>query len=86
MPLFNDVHSIIIPATSATSATFSAYSITEIYAGASATPVINGVSVTMGAGSSIKVKVSSISNGTGCYLLGEKINVLATDPNIYPVG
>lgn len=86
MPLFNDIHSIIFPAASATSATFSAYSFTEIYAGASATPVINGISVTMGAGSSIKIKIHSISNGTDCYLLGEKINVLATDPNIYPVG
>jgi len=86
MPLLNDIHSIVFPAASATSATLSAYSFTEIYAGASATPVINGVSVTMNAGSSIKVKIASISNGTNCFLLGEKINFLNQDPNIYPTG
>ena len=83
MPLLNDIHSIIV---SAGSANFSAHSYTEIYAGAASTPVINGVSVSMAAGSSIKIKVSSITNGTGCYLLGEKINNWAQDPNIYPVG
>ncbi len=74
MPLLNDIHSIVFPAASATSATFTAYTFTEIYAGAAATPVINGISVTMAAGSSIKVKVRSISSGTNCYLLGETIN------------
>jgi hypothetical protein len=71
MPLLNDIHSLIVPATSPN---FSAHSYSEIYAGASATPVINGVSVTMGAGSSIKIKISSITNGTGCVLLGETID------------
>jgi homoserine dehydrogenase len=74
MPLLNDIHSIVFPAASATSATFTAYTFTEVYAGASATPVINGISVTMAAGSSVKIKVRSISNGTNCYLLGETID------------
>lgn len=82
MPLLNDIHSIIV---SATSANLSAHSYTEIYAGASSTPIINGVPVTMAAGSSIKIKINTISNGVGCYLLGEKINNWNADPNIYPV-
>lgn len=71
MPLLNDIHSIIV---SAGSANFSAHTYTEVYAGAAATPTINGVSVAMGAGSSIKVKVNSISNTANVYLLGETIN------------
>lgn len=80
MPLLNDIHSIVFPAASATSATFTAYTFTEIYAGAAATPVVNGVSLTMAAGSSIKVKISSISNGTSCFLLGETINNRTESP------
>jgi hypothetical protein len=76
MPLLNDIHSIIVPASGAT---FSAYSYTEVYAGAGGAPTINGVSVTMAAGSSIKIKVKSISATPGIYLLGETIdNALGT--------
>ncbi len=82
MPLLNDIHSIIVPISGAS---FTAHSYTEIYAGAGATPVVNGIPITMSAGSSIKLKVFSATGGTGCYLLGEKINVLAQDPNIYPI-
>lgn len=71
MPLLNDIHSIIVPASSAN---FSAHTYTEVYAGAAATPIINGVNVTMGAGSSIKIKVRSISSTANVYLLGETIN------------
>lgn len=71
MPLLNDIHSIIV---AASSANFSAHTYTEVYAGAAATPTINGVSVTMGAGSSIKIKVTSISATANVYLLGETIN------------
>lgn len=83
MPLLNDCHSIIV---AATSPNFTAHSYTEVYAGADSTPVINGVSVTMAGGSSIHIKVKSITNGTGCYLLGENLNYLTDNPNIYPVG
>jgi hypothetical protein len=76
MPLLNDIHSIIV---SAGSANFSAHSYTEVYAGAAATPTINGISVTMGAGSSIKIKVRTISSTANVYLLGETIdNALGT--------
>jgi len=71
MPLLNDIHSIIV---AASAANFSAHTYTEVYAGAAATPTINGVSVTMGAGSSIKIKVTSISATANVYLLGETIN------------
>lgn len=79
MPLLNDIHSIVVPAASAN---FSAHSYTEIYAGAAATPFVNGVSITMGAGSSIKIKVVSITGGTSCFLLGETINNRMDSPII----
>jgi hypothetical protein len=71
MALLNDIHSIVV---SAGSANFSAHSYTEVYAGVAATPTINGVAVAMGAGSSIKIKVRSISPTANVYLLGENIN------------
>lgn len=79
MPLLNDIHSIIV---SANSAVLSAYTFTEIYAGAAATPIINGQQVTMAAGSSIKIKVRDISNATGCFLLGEKNNNTYDNPSL----
>lgn len=79
MPLLNDIHSIIVPVDSAN---FTAHSYTEIYCGSNATPTINGVSVTMAAGSSIKLKVFSVSGGTGCYLLGETFNNRQDGPTI----
>lgn len=77
MPLLNDIHSIIVPATSPN---FTAHTYTEVYAGSGATPTINGVSVTMGAGSSIKIKVKSISSTANVYLLGETIDNQAESP------
>ncbi len=71
MPLLNDIHSIIVPATQAN---FSAHSYTEVYAGADDTIAINGVIMKMGNGSSIKIKVGSVSGGTNCMLLGENLN------------
>jgi hypothetical protein len=78
MALLNDIHTIIV---SGTNANFSAHSYTEVYAGTSgATPTINGVSVNMAAGSSIKIVVRSISNGGNTYLLGENINTVLGTP------
>lgn len=79
MPLLNDIHSIIV---SAGSANFTAHCYTEVYAGADATPTINGVVVAMGNGSSIKLKVKSISNTPNVYLLGEEIYNWA-DPTVF---
>jgi len=77
MPLLNDIHSIIV---SGGSPNFSAHSYTEVYAATTVTPIINGVSVSMVAGTSIKIVVRSISNGTGTYLLGENINTVLGTP------
>lgn len=79
MALINSSHSIIV---AAADANFSAHSYSHIYAGTNAAPVINGVSVTMAAGTILDIKINSISNGTGCYLLGENSNVLLGSPNL----
>lgn len=71
MPLLNDIHSIII---SAGSANFSAHSYTEVFASAAASPTINGVSISLAAGQSIKIKVKSIGSTPNVFLLGETID------------
>lgn len=72
MAKINDIHSIIV---SAANANFSAHTYTEVYAGAAATPTINGVAVTMAAGSFIGIWVRSISATANVYLLGENQDV-----------
>lgn len=76
---FNKGYSFIA---SASTADFNNYIYTEVYAGADATPTINGVVVTMAAGTSIEIKVKSISATPNVYLLGEKINVANGSSNI----
>jgi pantoate kinase len=84
MANISDVHSIIVPAQSPV---FSAHTYNEIYGGsAGCTMVLNGVTVNVAAQSSIKIWVNSISGGTGCYLLGEKQNVLQGLTNGYYLG
>jgi hypothetical protein len=77
MPLLNDIHSILVPASQAN---FTAHTYTEVYAGADDTIAINGYPIKMGNGSSIKIKVKSISGGTNCILLGENINNMKDGP------
>ena len=73
MANFNDVNTIIV---SATSANLSAHTYTEVYGGSTGcVATINGVVVSVGPSSSIYLVVNSISGGSGCYLLGERINV-----------
>lgn len=73
MANINDINTIIV---SATSANLSAHTYTEIYGGsAGCTATINGVSVNIAAGSNLYIVINSITGGSGCYLLGEKINV-----------
>lgn len=67
---------------SASSANFSAHTYYEIFASASATPVINGVSVTMPAGSSIRLNIKTLTNGTNCFLLGDKKDVFLGSNNL----
>jgi len=73
MPKINDIHSIIV---AASAANFSAHSYTEVYAGVAASPTINGVVVSMGAGSSLGIWVRSISATANVYLLGENQDVI----------
>ncbi len=78
MSLFHNSHSIIV---SASTANLTAHTYCEIYASVAATPIINGVSVSMAAGTSLPIKIVSITGGiTGCYLLGEKIDVSYDNP------
>jgi hypothetical protein len=76
----NEVYSIIVPAQSPN---FTVHTYTTIYGGsAGCTAIINGVSVNIGAASSIDISIRSISGGTGCYLLGENKDVYLGSPNL----
>jgi len=77
MPLLNDIHSILVPVSTEN---FNAHTYTEVYAGADDTIAINGVPMQIGNGSSIKIKVFSVSGGTKCVLLGETINNRTDSP------
>lgn len=80
MALINDVHSVIV---SATTPNFSAHSYTEIYGGsAGCTIVVNGLSVDIGAASSITITVRTVSGGAGCYLLGVNKDVYLGSTNL----
>jgi hypothetical protein len=84
MANITDVHSIIV---SADAPNLTAHTYNEIYGGASGcTMVLNGVTVIMAAQSNIKIWVRTISGGSGCYLLGEKQNVLQGITNGYYLG
>lgn len=48
----------------------------QVYAGAAATPTVNGTALTLGAGSSIDIAVRSISATANVFVLGEPINVV----------
>lgn len=75
MAKINDIHSIVVPAEAPN---FSAHTYSELYGGATGcTATVNGVVVVMGGSSSISIWVNSISGGAGCYLMGEKRDVLA---------
>ena len=80
MPKNNDVYSVIVPAQTPN---FTAHTYTTIYGGASGcTPTINGVVVNVGGASSIDITIRSITNGTGCFLLGDNKDVYLGSPNL----
>jgi len=80
MAIINDVHSIIV---SANTPNLTAHTYTEIYGGsAGCTAVINGVTVNVGSQSTVRIKVRTISGGTGCYLLGENQDVFQGSPGL----
>ena len=73
MAKINEVHSIIVPASSPN---FSAHVYTEIYGGsAGCVPTVNGIAISIGASSSIFINVNSITNGGSCFLLGSNKDV-----------
>lgn len=79
MANISDIHSIIVAAGNASTA----HTYTEIYGGnAGCTITVNGVSVTVGAGSNVKIWVRSVSGGSGCFLLGDKKDVFLGSPNV----
>jgi len=75
MPLQNGISSIIH---SAATADVTGYTYSKVYAGAAATPTINGTVVTMTAGSLIPILVKSISATANVFVIGDKVNT--TDP------
>lgn len=75
MPLHNGINSIIHLSSSADT---SGYTYTQVYAGAGASPVINGVTVVMAAGSTIDVVVNTISSTANVYVIGDAAST--TDP------
>lgn len=80
MARFSEIHDIIVPAESPN---LTAHTYSEVYGGATGcTITINGTVVNMAAQSSISIWVRTVSNGTGCYLLGSKQNVYLGSPNL----
>lgn len=76
----NEVHSLVVPADAPN---LSGHVYTEIYGGPTGcTMTINGQALSMGGSSSIFLRVTTISGGVGCYLLGVKRDVTYADPNL----
>jgi len=74
MAKINDIHSIIVPVASAN---LSAHTYTEVYGGSAGCIISlnNSAPIPIGAASSIGLWVRVFSGGTGCYFLGENIDV-----------
>ena len=79
MPVGNRIFSVIHLATNAN---FSANTYSQVYAGAATTATINGISVTMGAGSRLDIMVKSIAGGN-VYVLGDKKDVYTGSVNLH---
>lgn len=82
MPIKSGIYSII---DAAADADFTKNAYNQIYAGANTTAVINGTSVVMIGGSTIEVRVKSIS-GANVYVIGDPIDVVDGSPTLsnYP--
>jgi hypothetical protein len=73
MARISDTHDIIVPAQSPN---LSAHTYSEVYGGSAGCAIaINSVNVNVGPQSSINIWVSTVSGGTGCFLLGTSKNV-----------
>lgn len=62
-----------------TNADLTGFTYTQIYAGAGATPTINGTAVVMAAGSVLDIRVKEISATANVYVIGSPINTLKAD-------
>ncbi len=85
MSNFHNTHSIILSAATVSNsgATITAYTFCEVYATVAASFTLNGQPVTMAAGSTLPIKVRTISGTlTGVFLLGEKVNVSYDNPTL----
>jgi len=69
MPLQNGINSIIH---TAADADLTGFTYTQVYAGAGATPTINGTAVVMAAGSTIDILVRSITPTGSVFVIGDK--------------
>ena len=69
MPLHNGISSIIH---ASTVADVTAFTYKTVYAQAEFSPVINGVTVLMPAGTTIDILVRSISGTAGVFVIGDK--------------
>lgn len=79
MANINDINSIIVPAQNAD---LSAHTYTELYGGTGGcTIMVNGVTIAVAEASNLSILVRSVSGGTGCYLLGENVNVFKGSQN-----
>lgn len=80
MPRINDIHSIIV---AAENANITAHTYTELYGGTGGCVInVNDVIVKVAESSTIGIAIRSVSGGTGCYLLGENVNVYQGSPNL----
>jgi len=70
----------------ATSADLTNYAYFSVYAGANATPTINGTVVTMVGGSSLDIYIRSISATANVFVIGEPKNSVTNSPTLsnYP--
>jgi len=75
-----DVHSVIVPADAPN---LTAHTYNEVYGGSAGCSItINGIVVSVGAGSNLNITIRTLSGGTGCYLLGENQNFYANSNTI----
>jgi len=58
------------------------FSYTQVYAGAAGSVTINGTSVQMAAGSTIDIRVGSITGAANIYVIGTPKSALTQDPNL----
>ena len=69
--IYNEIYSIIVPATQAN---FTAHTYTNLYSSVATTVTINGQAVDLAAGSQLGIRIRSISATPGVYLIGNNFN------------